>query len=133
MSQENVERIIGDAVAALNREDWDAALKDATPGFVFDTSRTLGEWRGVHRGAYDVKRTWRSFAAPWISVRRDVDELIEGEGAAVTRMSLYFEGRDGIEVKISADWVWKFHEGAVTQITVYNDLGEALEAAGLRE
>ncbi|MGH8574819.1 MAG: nuclear transport factor 2 family protein [Gammaproteobacteria bacterium] len=127
-----MERIVADAVAALNRSDWDAALKDASPDLAFDTSRTLGEWRGFYKGAEDVKRVWREFAAPWVTVRREIDEVIEGEGCAVTRITVYFEGREGIEVKIRTSWVWTVQDGAVTQITVYNDLGDALAAAGLR-
>ena len=132
MSQVGVERIVAGAVAALNRSDWDIALKDASADLVFDTSRTLGEWRGVYRGAEDVKRVWREFAARWVTVRREVDEVIEGDGRAVTRITVYFQGREGIEVKIRTSWVWTIQDGAVTQITVYNDLGEALAAAGLR-
>jgi ketosteroid isomerase-like protein len=130
MSQVGVERIVADAVAALNRSDWDAALKHASPDLVFDTSRTLGEWRGVYKGTEDVKRVWREFAAPWVTVRREIDEVIEGDGW-VTRITVYFEGREGIEVRIRTSWVWTIQNGAVTQITVYNDLGDALAAAGL--
>jgi ketosteroid isomerase-like protein len=132
MSSVGVERIVADAVAALNRSDWDTALKDASADLVFDTSRTLGEWRGIYKGAEDVKRVWREFAAPWVAVRREIDEVIEGDGRAVTRITVYFQGREGIEVKIRTSWVWTIQVGAVTQITVYNDLGDALAAAGLR-
>jgi ketosteroid isomerase-like protein len=77
-----------------------------------------------------VKRVWREFAAPWVTVRREIDEVIEGDGW-VTRITVYFEGREGIEVRIRTSWVWTIQNGAVTQITVYNDLGDALAAAGL--
>ena len=132
MPQVDVERIVADAVAALNRSDWDAALKHASPDVVFDTSRTLGEWRGVYKGAEDVKRLWREFAAPWVTVRRKIDEVIEGDGGAVTPITVHVEGREGIEVRIRTSWVWAIRDGAVTQMTVYNDLSDALAAAGLR-
>ena len=79
-----------------------------------------------------MKRVWREFAAPWVTVRREIDEVIEGDGRAVTRITVYFQGREGIEVKIRTSWVWTIQDGAVTQITVYNDLGEASAAARLR-
>jgi hypothetical protein len=47
MSQENVE-VIKAVVAAFNRGEWDAALSYAAPGFKFDTSRGLNEWRGEY-------------------------------------------------------------------------------------
>jgi hypothetical protein len=48
MSQENVE-IVKAAIDAINREDWDAAFKDAAPGFELDFSRALGPYQGVYR------------------------------------------------------------------------------------
>ena len=41
MSQENVE-IVKAAYDAYNREDWDAAFKDAAPGCEMDFSRAVG-------------------------------------------------------------------------------------------
>jgi hypothetical protein len=42
-------------------------------------------------------------------------------------------GREGIEVTARINFVWTFHDGAVTKIVSLNDFEDALEAAGLRE
>ena len=54
MSLENVE-IVRAAIAAANREDWDAMFEDATPGFELDMSRAVGTGRGIH-GLEEARR-----------------------------------------------------------------------------
>jgi ketosteroid isomerase-like protein len=48
-------------------------------------------------------------------------------------MTSYHRGRDGIEVRARLAMVWTIHNGAVTRATFYQELEEALEAAGLSE
>ena len=58
MSQENVEIVRG-AIDAMNRGDWDAALKAAAPNFEFDLSRAVGPLHGgrvISTDAYKTKR-----------------------------------------------------------------------------
>jgi ketosteroid isomerase-like protein len=135
MSQENVE-MIRSAVEAWSRGDWDNALKDADPDFVLDNSMNLGEWRGVHRGPEEVKRAWRIFTDAWESVSMEVSEFIDvGEDVVVTRQKVSFIGRDGIELPgpVRSGWVWRIRDGKLVYVATYNDLDEALEAAGLQE
>ena len=135
MSQENVEMIRA-AMEAWNRGAWDEALKDAAPGFELDNSSSAGEWRGVHRGPDQAKRMWEAFLEPWESVRIEVSEFIEAdEGVVVTRQKAHFVGRDGIELPgpTRSGWLWTIRDGKLAQLAIYNDLNEALEAAGLRE
>jgi ketosteroid isomerase-like protein len=135
MSQENVEMVRA-AIEAWNRGDWDAALKDAAADFVLDSSMNMGEWRGVHRGADEVKRAWRAFAEPWQDVRLEIREFIEvGEESVITRQAARFIGRDGIELPgpTRSGWLWRFRDGKVVSVATYNDLDDALEAAGLSE
>ena len=135
MSQENVEMIRA-AMEAWNRGDWDEALKDAAPDFVLDNSSSAGEWRGVHKGAEQAKRMWEAFLDPWQGVRVEVSELIEAdEGVVVTRQKANFVGRDGIELPgpTRLGWLWTIRDGKLASVATYNDLDDALEAAGLRE
>jgi ketosteroid isomerase-like protein len=135
MSQENVE-MIRDTMDTWNRGDWDQALKDAAPDFVLDTSMNIGEWRGVHRGPDQVKRAWQTFTEAWESVRIEISEFIDaGNGVVVTRQTAHFVGRDGIELPgpTRSGWLWKIRSGQLVYVATYNDLDEALEAAGLRE
>jgi ketosteroid isomerase-like protein len=133
MSQENVE-IVRAAIAAWNRGDWVGALKDTAPDFILDNSMNLGEWRGVHRGSDQVKLMWQKFTEPWDSVRIEVKEFIEAnENVVVTRQAAHFVGRDGIELPgpVRSGWLWTIRDGALGHLATYNDLDEALKAAGL--
>ena len=135
MSEENVEMIRA-AMEAWNRRDWDEALKDAAPDFVLDNSMNAGERRGVHRGPDEVKRSWGMLTEAWQSVRIEVIEFIEAkEGVVVTRQKAHFVGRDGIELPgpIRSGWLWTIRDGKLAYLTTYNDVDEALEAAGLSE
>ena len=63
MSQENVE-VVKANIDAYNREDWDAFLKDAAPGFEVDLSRAVGPWRGVF-GLDQILRVLGEFRETW--------------------------------------------------------------------
>jgi ketosteroid isomerase-like protein len=135
MSQENVE-IVRAAMDAWSRGDWDETLKHAAPDFVLDNSMNSGDWRGIHRGADEVKRAWGLFTEAWQSVRIEVSEVIEAdEGVVVTRQKAHFVGRDGIELPgpTRSGWLWAIRDGKIVYVATYNDLDEALEAAGLSE
>jgi ketosteroid isomerase-like protein len=135
MSQENVEMIRG-AIEGWNRGDWGDALKNTAPDFVLDNSTALGEWRGVHRGADQIQRMWTSFTEPWDSVRIEIEECIEAnENVVVTRQEAHFVGRDGIQLPgpVRSGWVWTIRNGAVAHVAIYNELDDALKAAGLSE
>ena len=135
MSKENVE-IIRAAVEAWNRGDWDEALKDAAPDFVLDNSMNSGDWRGVHRGTDGAKRMWEMFTETWESVRIEVNEFIEGDGGTVvTRQKARFVGRDGIELPgpTRSGWLWSIRDGKLVYLATYNEIDDALEAAGLSE
>src|SRR3954463_10042212 len=130
MSQENVE-ITRAALDALNREDIDAALKDAAPDFVFDFSRSVGTEGGVYKLG-QMRTFWGELAAEmWESSRFEVEEFIEAGDLVMTPVTNLLRGRDGIEVQARGAWVWTFRDGSVARITLYQTRQEALEAAGL--
>ena len=132
MSQENVE-IVRAALDALNREDIDAALKDAAPDFVFDFSRSVGLEAGVYK--LDQMRTFfgRWVGGMWESSRFEAYEFIEAGDLVMTPVTNLLRGRDGIEVQARGAWVWTFRDGSVARITFYRERQDALEAAGLQE
>ena len=135
MAQENVE-IVRAAKDAWNRGDWDEALKHATPDVVLDNSRSVGEWRGVHHGPDQVKHAFQMLTEAWQSVHIEIIEFIEAdEGVLVTRQRSRFVGRDGMELPgpTRSGWLWKLRAGKIVYVAVYNDLNDALEAAGLSE
>jgi ketosteroid isomerase-like protein len=67
------------------------------------------------------------------SVRREPDEFIEAGEQVVTPITSNHRGRDGIELQARVAMVWTISDGAITRATFYQELQEALEAAGLSE
>jgi ketosteroid isomerase-like protein len=132
MSQETIE-LIRASLDALNRRDFDAALKDTAPDFEIDASSNIGEWRGVHRGHDQIRQLWQGFFEPWNSVRLEIDEVIDAGDRVVICGTAYFRGRDGIEVTAKQSFVWTFRDGVVTHLKAFNERAEALESAGLSE
>jgi ketosteroid isomerase-like protein len=131
MSQENVE-IVKPCYDAFNREDWDAMLKDAAPGFEVDLSRALGPWRGVF-GLDQIRRVLGEFREPWESARLEPHEFIEAGDLVVVPWAMHGRGRDGIESVARATLVWTIRDGAIERISLYQEREEALEAVGLSE
>ena len=130
--REKVE-IIRSAIDAWNRGDWDEAFRNTAPEFELDNSLTLGEWRGVHKGANEVKRMWTGFLEPWDSVHIEIDEFVDGGEHVVTRQTAVFRGRDGIEVEVRTGWCWTFRDASIVRLFASNELDDALEAAGLSD
>jgi ketosteroid isomerase-like protein len=131
MSQENVE-IVKAAYDAFNREDWDAMIKDAAPGFELDFSRALGPWRGVY-GLDQGLRVALETAETWESARQEPHEFIEAGDLVVVPSTLHVKGRDGIEVAASATFVWTIGNGAIERVSMFQERQDALEALGLSE
>ena len=129
MSQENVE-IVKAVYDAYNREDWDAAFKDAAPGCEMDFSRALGPWRGVF-GLDQIRRVVREFRETWESARTEPHEFIEAGDLVVVPGTQHLKGRGGIEVAASATLVWTIRNGAIERVTMYQERQDALEAVGL--
>jgi ketosteroid isomerase-like protein len=131
MSRENVE-IVKAAYDAYNREDWDAAYKDAAPGLEVDFSRSVGPWRGVY-GLDQIRRFVEEFRETWESARMEPHEFIEAGDLVVVPQTQHLNGRGGIEVVGSATFVWTIRNGAIERMVMYQSRQDALEAVGLSE
>jgi ketosteroid isomerase-like protein len=126
-------QVIRTAFEGLNKGDWDTALKDFAPDFVFDNSQDLGEWRGVHTGADQAKDVWQRLTEAWETIRYEIVELIPADDHVLSHQTASFRGRGGIEVETRTNWVWTFREGKVIRVETFGERADALEAAGLRE
>ena len=124
--------IVRAGIDAYNRGDWDALLKDATSDFEFDLSRAVGPTHGVF-GRDQMKSLWSQFAEDWESVWVEPHDFIEAGEHVVVPWTMHAVGRDGIEVETRVTWTWTFRNGAVERVCMYQELPEALEAAGLSE
>ena len=131
MSQENVE-IVKAWYDAFNREDWDAMIKDAAPGFEVDLSRAVGPWRGVF-GLDQIRRVVGEFRETWESARLEAHEFIEAGDLVVVPLTQHVKGRGGIEVVVRGTFVWTIRNGAIERVTMYQERQDALEDLGLSE
>jgi ketosteroid isomerase-like protein len=133
MSQENVE-IVQAMIDAANRGDWDACIKDAAPGFVWDNSRAIGtDNRAVLRSAAQARDFFQGLNEIWESFRVEIDETIPiGDHVAVPHTT-HIRGRDGIEAQARTTWLFTIRNGKIERVCLYQGKDEALKAAGLSE
>ena len=131
MSQENVE-IVKAWYDAYNREDWDAMLKDAAPGFEVDVSRSVGPLAGVF-GLDQAMRLLKEFREAWESARMEPHEFIEAGDLVVVPGTQHLKGRGGIEVVVRGTFVWTIRNGAAERMVMYQEKEDALEDLGLSE
>ncbi len=129
MSQENVE-IVKAALTAANRGDWQ--FKDAGRDAEVDLSRAVGLDRGVYR-IDQFRRLAEKFGKSWESVRYEADEFIDAGEYVVTPFTNRLLGRDGVEVQARGTWLWTIRDGVITRLCLYQELQDALKAAGLSE
>ena len=133
MSEENVE-IVRAMIDAANQGDWDAAIKDAAPGFVWDNSRAIGtDNRVVLGSAAQARDFFRELNQIWESFRVEVDETIPIGDHVVVPHTTHIRGRDGIEAQARTTWLFTIRNGKIERVCLYQGKAEALEAAGLRE
>ena len=131
MSQENVE-IVKAAIAAVNRGDWDAAVKDAAPGAEVDLSRAAGPVHGIF-GLDQWLKTIREYADSWETLRAEPHEFIDAGEHVVVPWTLHAVGRDEVHVETRVTWVWTIRDGAIERASMYQERQDALDAVGLRE
>jgi ketosteroid isomerase-like protein len=131
MSQENVE-IVRRNYEAFGRGDVHAAFEDFAPDFELDMSRAIGTDRGVY-SLNQFRRLSEEFLEAWETVQVRADELIDAGEHVVMPFTNRLRGRDGIEVQARGTWLCTIRDGLIVRICLYQEVQEALEAAGLRE
>jgi ketosteroid isomerase-like protein len=99
---------------------------------VLDFSRALGPYRGVYRRS-EIRGFLEELNATFESVRFEPREFIDAGDYLVVPLTIHFEGRDGIKVKADTTNLWTFRDGVIQRIVLYQELHEALEAAGLSQ
>jgi ketosteroid isomerase-like protein len=131
MSEENVE-IIRRVYDALNRNDWDAAFRDAHPDIEITFQR--GPLAGAHRGRekpQEIVADMRAAFDDWII---EPSEFLESgnQVLAIVKNRLRPKGSD-VEFETQNGHLWTIRDGTILSLTGYPNPDEALEAAGLSE
>jgi ketosteroid isomerase-like protein len=131
MSQENLEMARRN-FEALHRRDVDAKFADFAPDFEFDLSRAIGTDRGIY-SLDQMRRLNEELLGAWETIQVGAEEYIDAGEHVVIPFTNRLRGRDGIEVQARGTWLCTIRDGLIVRICLYQELQEALEAAGLSE
>jgi ketosteroid isomerase-like protein len=129
-AEANVE-MVREAIEAFNRGDMQAMLKlGYAEEFEYDWSRGMGPNRGIYRGIEGfmefVNDQWSTFD----EVRLEAHEFIPRGNHVVVTTTVHGRGRHGVPVNANSAHLYTFENGLLVRITLYQDRGEALAAAG---
>jgi ketosteroid isomerase-like protein len=133
MSRKNVEivrRIYDDG---LIDQDPDWLMELATPDIEYVNPPYAVE-PGVRRGPAEVVRAMRAFGEVWESSRHELHELFDCGDIVVAAVSWHTYSRGGESPLVNEEaHSWSLREGRIARFEWGQDLGKALEAAGLRD
>jgi ketosteroid isomerase-like protein len=132
MSQENVE-IVRRIYDAMNRNDWDAAFRDAHPDF--EATFKEGPRAGTHRGRETLQEVADDLRAGFESWVSEPLQLIESgdQVVAIVNNRLRPKGGTRGEFEYRNGHIWTIRDGMVVSLVGFPTPEEALEAAGLSE
>ena len=131
MSQENVE-VVRRVYDALNRNDLDAAFRDAHPDFEISFKR--GPLAGTHRGREAPEAAFSDMRAAFDAWVIEPSELLESgnQVVAVVKNRVRPKGTD-VEFETRNGHLWTIRDGTILSLEGFPNPDDALEAAGLSE
>ena len=131
MSQENVE-IVRQLYEAFDRGDAEVALTYFDAAVVMDAShRVDGRIGHGQRELISILAEW---LGAWDDWREEIEEVRDlGDRVLVTSTQRARGKGSGIEWENRFAMLYELQSGKITRWTIYDDLREALEAAGLSE
>jgi ketosteroid isomerase-like protein len=134
MSQENVESV-REAVEAINRGDFAAALDRAHPNVEWQTLDAFPD-AGTYRGPEGVRAFFQTWLDTFRGFRLHLEKcVLVDEDRVLATLRVSGEGAgSGVEVESPAFFqVLEFRDGQLTRARMFETEEEAREAAGLRE
>jgi ketosteroid isomerase-like protein len=134
MSKENVEGV-REAVAAINRGDFAAALDRAHPDVEWQTLDAFPD-AGTYRGPEGVQAFFQTWLDTFRGFRLHLDKCVRvDEDRVLAALRVSGEGvESGVEVESPAFFqLLEFRDGQLIRARMFETEAEALEAAGLRE
>jgi ketosteroid isomerase-like protein len=131
MSQENVD-IVRRVYDALNRNDFDAAFRDAHPDFQISFKR--GPLAGTRRGREAPEAVLSDMRAAFDAWTIEPSELLESRTqiVAIVKNRVRPKGTDA-EIETRNGHLWTIRDGTILSLEGFPNADDALEAAGLRE
>ena len=133
MSEENVE-IVRQYIDGIDRgRDWAAAgTRFMSDDVEIDWSRSPAPYRGIYRGREAALRFAEELDV-WEEARIEPEDFIDAGDDVLVPHVVHLRGRDGIETKVRATYVYTVRDRLCVRWRIYQEHAEALEAAGLSE
>jgi ketosteroid isomerase-like protein len=134
MSDGNME-LVHRFYASWSDRNIDAIMEFVAPDVEFDWTESRSPYQGIYRGRDGIMRFWRDQAEAWEEFRIELVEAIEcGPGVLVAVTSVRGRGRgSGIDLEAGGAAIWRFRDGAIAGVKLFQGKEEALAAAGLQE
>jgi ketosteroid isomerase-like protein len=134
MSEKDIE-LLREGYEGINRKDFDAALAQVHPDFVWENDPAGPAGATVYRGRATVKSFWEDFLGSFDDFHQEPYEFREAAGGKIlvrARLSTYLGGTEE-PLRFDTTHLWTIRDNVAVHMRMYFDHGEALEAAGLRE
>ncbi len=132
MSQENVD-FVRRGWEAYERGDLSAALETFSPDLVTYVAPPI-PLAGTYHGPEGLLQLTLDWAEGFDELIATAEEHIDAGDQVVTRVRHRASGAEsGVPVETAVWYVWTVREGKTVRADIFNDRGDALKAAGLRE
>ena len=132
MSQENVEIVRRVYEASLHGET-ERVIEMSDPDIRIDMSGRVFN-PAVYEGHEGSRRFFAEIDEVWDDFRLEPLEFIDAGDTVVASHLVRGRGKgSGVEVELPSTNVYTLRDGLVTEVHMYRDRTQALEAAGLRE
>ena len=133
VSKENVE-LIRRSYDGFNRRDLAATDELLHPDFELDFSNSLGPERGVYTGEEGLRRVFEPYWDAFDSISIEPERFIGTADVIIAVVRARGRGKgSGVEVDARGPHMWSFRDGKIVGFRLFQELEEALEAAGLSE
>lgn len=117
---------------AFHAGDAEGALSHFDPEVVVDASRRVDG--GIGHGREALNRIISSWVGTFTDWREEIEEIRDLDDRVFVVSTQRGRGKgSGIEVENRYGLIYEVHDGQITGMTVYTDLAEALEAAGISQ
>jgi ketosteroid isomerase-like protein len=130
MSQENVE-IAGKMLRLIEERDEEGFVECFDPNCEFLLPRKLLEG-GSYRGSEGVRRAFADVYATWEEVRFEIEDIrTTGSQVVVLSRTTNVAGGGAPPITYRTAYFYEIRDGQILYFRPYQNVGEALEAAGL--
>jgi len=131
VSQQNVEMVRYVYESGLIDRDPEELMKLASPDVEYVNPPYAVE-PGVRRGVVAVAQAMRRFAEVWEESRHELREMYDCGDIVVAAVSWHIRSRESQKTLVNHEaHTWTLREGRIARFEWGQDLGKALEAAGV--